>query len=318
MLGDLISSRAGRISLVVLGFLLLGVIGVLDYVTGWELSLTALYLGPISLIAWIGGFWPAGAAALVAALIWALADAAAGHAYSQAIIGPWNSLMRFAHFALVGFTLAALKAALARERLHARHDFLTGIPNGRYFFELAALCVERDRRDEAPTTVAYLDCDNFKIVNDVSGHATGDEALKVIAGTITRTVRVTDVVARIGGDEFAVLLSSTGHAEAHEVLSRIVENLAHAMRQRTWPISCSVGAVTFDRAPSMDAAVQQAEGLMRQAKARGKDQMIHIAVRGVGRSEAAMDLRQTAGEMSSVLWGGAEAGITGPDTDRLP
>lgn len=277
-LGSLTESPRARVALLVLGFVLLAATGVVDYVTGWELSLTAVYLGPISLIAWVGGFWAGGAAAFTAALIWALADAGAGHVYTDALIGPWNSLMRLAHFALVGLTLAALKAAWARERKHARHDFLTGIPNSRYFFELAHSRMEHNLREGVSSTLVYLDCDNFKAVNDAVGHAAGDEALKVIAGTIAQEVRATDVVARIGGDEFVMLLAESSRAEAEEVVRRVLAGLERAMTERCWPITFSAGAATFERAPAIDLAIQRAEALMRDAKAGGKGRLVHERV----------------------------------------
>ena len=97
------------------------------------------------------------------------------------------------------------------ERLRdlATKDELTGIYNRRHFIELAEIELSRSRRKTAPTSLAMLDIDHFKLVNDHFGHAVGDRALIEVARAMKETLRVSDVSARLGGEEFVVLLPET-------------------------------------------------------------------------------------------------------------
>ncbi len=107
---------------------------------------------------------------------------------------------------IVVVILSTLKGVLEREKIFARKDFLTGIANRQAFFEFAGIEINRCRRHEYPLTVAYIDCDNFKAINDYFGHQTGDNLLMSVADILQKIIRATDIVARLGGDEFAVLL----------------------------------------------------------------------------------------------------------------
>ncbi|HTC77354.1 MAG TPA: diguanylate cyclase, partial [Terriglobales bacterium] len=102
-----------------------------------------------------------------------------------------------------------LAAALAAEKELSRSDPLTGLPNRRAFYEVALAEADRARRYRHPLSLAYLDVDNFKQVNDDYGHDAGDELLVRVAEVLRRNLRNNDIVARLGGDEFAMLLPET-------------------------------------------------------------------------------------------------------------
>jgi diguanylate cyclase (GGDEF)-like protein len=127
----------------------------------------------------------------------------------------------------------------------ARVDYLTHIPNKLGFDEQLKIEIARHRRDRNPFAVAYIDCDNFKSVNDTRGHAAGDRVLKVVAETARANLRVTDVFARLGGDEFAVILPdrrirrASGHEQAAQSARyrRREEPLAGHLQYRRWRIS---------------------------------------------------------------------------------
>lgn len=114
-----------------------------------------------------------------------------------------------------------LEAALIKEQELARIDPLTHVSNRRAFYELAEIEIVRARRNGCPLSVAYMDVDNFKFVNDDLGHATGDLVLVTIASTLRSELRASDIVARLGGDEFAILLPETDAESAQAVLDKL-------------------------------------------------------------------------------------------------
>jgi two-component system, cell cycle response regulator len=125
------------------------------------------------------------------------------------------------------------------------------------------------------TSLAYLDLDNFKLLNDTQGHAAGDAALKAVAATLTDTVRSTDVVGRLGGDEFAVLLPETPFQGATLVLERVHDCIVRLAQERGWPIAVSVGAVVIRPPyPPLTEALRAADRLMYRAKRAGKSRVV--------------------------------------------
>ena len=165
-----------------------------------------------------------------------------------------------------------LQTALQNEAELARLDPLTRLANRRAFFELLEAERSRTVRYGRPLTLVYLDLDGFKQVNDSLGHAVGDELLKVVATTLRSSVRVSDTVARVGGDEFALLLPESGVGTAEVVLRKLQSRLLHAMQDRQWPVTFSMGAVTFLKIPlSSDEMLHSADRLMYEVKSHGKN-----------------------------------------------
>ena len=140
-------------------------------------------------------------------------DLLAGQHYSSWLVLAIVFVLRTALFLVFVEVVAALRHALDREKESARTDPLTGVSNRRHFIELTAAALAFARRYRRPMTIAYLDLDNFKQINDRLGHQAGDEVLRAVARTVRNRLRATDVVGRLGGDEFAVCLPETG-AEA--------------------------------------------------------------------------------------------------------
>jgi diguanylate cyclase (GGDEF)-like protein len=121
-------------------------------------------------------------------------------------------------------------------------------------------------------TLAYIDLDGFKKVNDQLGHNVGDEVLRIAAKTLRAGVRRPDTVARLGGDEFALLLPQTDVAGAQTFLPRLREELLAAMRRNGWPVTFSIGALTCPTAPaSLAEVVSEADELMYDVKRAGKN-----------------------------------------------
>lgn len=122
-----------------------------------------------------------------------------------------------------------------------------------------------------PFTLAYIDLDNFKMVNDSSGHAAGDQVLRVVVDTLKRNIRGSDVIARLGRDEFAVLFLESGKQNVRIIVEKLAGCVDHAMKKNGWPVTFSIGAMTFGRdfPRDLQEMITAADRLMYEAKARG-------------------------------------------------
>jgi len=255
-----------------LALLLLVVCALVDYYTGSELSFSIGYLAPIAVAAWYAGRAAGYAMAVVASLVWLSVDLFSGHLTSHPLIPFWNGLVRFGFFLIVTALLLQIRNLLELLQEQATTDSLTGLANSRSFYDRLELERERSRRYRHPFTLAYLDLDNFKQVNDTWGRKAGDWVLQTIATCLTSTLRRTDLVARLGGDEFAVLLAETGEPDGREALHKLHDKLAAKMAEQDWPISCSIGAITCEDPPEipMQDLIHRADELMYQVKRSGK------------------------------------------------
>ena len=280
---ELLGGRERPVTIVA-AFLLLATVAVLDYLTGWEVSLTIFYLPPMVLVAWVVGKRAGVLFALLSALVWLLVDALSGHPKAYTLIRIWNAVMLAGYFAVTVVLLAKLRVALEHERNLSRSDPVTGVANTRAFYEWSAKEVERARRYHRPITFVYVDCDDFKVVNDQQGHAAGDEVLREVAKALQEVVRDLDLVARVGGDEFAVVLSETDRTGAQVAVGRLREGLLGAMARRGWPVTFSMGVASFVAgATSVEDALRRADDLMYFAKRRGKS-AVEFATFGDGRT----------------------------------
>lgn len=251
-------------------------VGVFDLWTGPELSFSIFYLLPVYLAVWLLDQWAGVLISVVSAVIWLAADFWAGHTYSHPLIPYWNAIVRLSFFLITTYLLARLKGQLKLERTLARTDPLTQVANSKHFYTLAEAEITRSRATGCPFTIAYIDVDDFKRVNDRLGHHGGDRLLCLIASTVQRNVRASDIVARVGGDEFALLLPVTAMDPAQKILSALKVQLAVEMQRQGWPITFSVGAVTFVQPPdSVDEMIRRADRLMYAAKSSGKDVIQH-------------------------------------------
>ena len=168
--------------------------------------------------------------------------------------------MRLGVFVVVVVVLSQLRQAHQAERELARTDALTGVANFRWFEEEAQRAMYSSRRYGGPLSLAYLDLDGFKEVNDTRGHAAGDEVLKAFAATLRATL-----VARLGGDEFVVLMPHTDAASAELALARV--DLALADVPGAGGIRFSAGIIQLDRAVgSIDDLLAKADEHMYEVK----------------------------------------------------
>lgn len=250
----------------------------LDYGTGRDLSFSIFYLIPVVACAWWGGFAHGILVALASLIAWQVTEGLENPEMPQ-VIALWNGVVRFGTLVLTSSLVARLHAGILREQKLARTDPLTGAANGRTFYQQAAAEVERARRAGRPLTVAYVDLDNFKQLNDKLGHAAGDAALLHVVHTIGLSLRASDLLARLGGDEFALLLPETAAAGAASLLVRVQQLVGQEMARRGWPVTLSVGAITFLRPGwDVDLMIQEVDSLMYQAKRKGKGRVEHAVV----------------------------------------
>ncbi|HKC45684.1 MAG TPA: GGDEF domain-containing protein, partial [Burkholderiales bacterium] len=137
-----------------------------------------------------------------------------------------------------------------------------------------------------PLTLAYIDCDGFKRVNDLQGHGAGDALLRAAGATLAAGIRRTDRAARIGGDEFALLLPETDAPACGIVLEQLRSRLRGAMDARGWPVTFSVGAAVLTRGGTAPAkALTFADELMYRVKERGKNGLLIVTDRDTAGSD---------------------------------
>ena len=258
---------------------LLTVFGVLlvaevDFASGVELRVYPLYSLPLSFAAWyVGRTWTVVTAGLCT-LAWMGSNYLAGLTYSTTGIWLFNAAMHGTSFLVVGLLLAKLKNALADAQQLSRLDPLTSLLNARAFYDEARRVVSVGRRKKRPATIAYIDLDDFKAVNDTHGHHAGDELLLRVAGAIRKCIRISDITARMGGDEFVVLLPETGPPEARLVFDRLRGLIAQTLAETPYPVTASIGGVVFLTVPdTVEAMVHVADERMYAAKAAGKNRI---------------------------------------------
>lgn len=169
------------------------------------------------------------------------------------------------------------REASEAQRKASACDHLTGIANRRTFFEAAELELARGKRSPRPLSMILFDADNFKRINDLHGHPAGDAVLCHLAGLLSDLFRQVDVVARVGGEEFAVLLPSTGVAGALAVADRLRQAVAsHALVVDGVPILVTVsgGVATLDNPQlGLDGLMKRADQALYAAKAAGRNRI---------------------------------------------
>lgn len=264
-------SRLSPTHIVAAALLAIGLIGAADWLTGDQLSLSILYIGPVALATWYAGKRAGLVTVLISTFTWLAADLSIELSRASGLVLAWNALMRFGVLFITATLLDSLRGHLQNERRLARTDVLTGVSNRRTFMEQLEYGLALAGREGKPLTVAFMDLDDFKRINDTQGHAQGDKVLRAIATALKDAVRRTDVVARMGGDEFAFLLPDTDTGGAGRMLAKVSSMLDALVSSKPAMPTCSIGAVTFLSPPrSAEEAMKFADRLMYDAKARGK------------------------------------------------
>jgi diguanylate cyclase (GGDEF)-like protein len=179
---------------------------------------------------------------------------------------------RFGDAAALALDNAQIRARLEHQ---AQTDPLTGLYNHRAFHERLRRSLAHASRSHEVLSVLMLDIDDFKRVNDVHGHGSGDEILRNLADTLKDAVRASDVVYRLGGEEFAIVIMSHTPESAEQLAHRLVQRVAAAAFEPAGRITISVGLARGpEHAMNPRELVACAEAAMMTAKARGKNQIV--------------------------------------------
>lgn len=254
------------------GLILLAIIGYVDHLTEHELSLSVFYVFPIYLFTWAANRRSGFAISIASASVLILIDIVLGHLYSHPLTLFWNNLIRFVSFIIITSLLSSLKTALQHEKELSHTDHLTGVSNSRYFYNMVKMEINRLERTHHPFTVAYIDVDNFKSINDKFGHTEGDKILLTIVNIIKTKIRNTDLLARLGGDEFAIFFPDTDQESTQAIIRKINDNLVREMKEREIKATLSIGVLTCLIPPhGVDQLIKAADNLMYDAKQCGKN-----------------------------------------------
>jgi diguanylate cyclase (GGDEF)-like protein len=258
--------------LIVLGLLLLLLVALVQAQVPADLEVGLLYLLPVATIAWAGGRLPGLSASVAAVGVQLLVDAFGESPPSAPAVPYWNLGVSLVVFLAFSEIMPRLHRALDAERERARTDALTGLGNRRFLEIVARAELGRTRRYHRPFALGYIDVDYFKEVNDRLGHLAGDQLLKLIAREIRRVMRISDVVARVGGDEFALLLPETPPEGAEVAFRKVHKHLSGVVEREGFPVSFSIGVVTCESTVtvSLEELLREADEMMYMVKNSGR------------------------------------------------
>jgi len=267
---------AGRRALVAASLIAIVLIGLAHYATGPRIEFHAFFLFPVIVVSWYVGAKAGLLLALFASADWLMMDWLMRATGGEIHILLVNEVVRLAVLAVVGLLVAGLRTVLKREADLARVDPLTGLANRRLFYEGGRMAIGRAQRHASALTVLVIDVDSFKQVNDTLGHRAGDDLLRAVGDTLTQNTRASDIVGRLGGDEFGLIIPEMQAVAVWPWVQKLREHLLERMRDSRWPVTFSIGAVTFATPPDdLDTLVSKADSLMYEVKREGKDKARH-------------------------------------------
>lgn len=251
---------------------LTAILGCADFSISSDVSFSIFYLIPVTVAVFLSGRLLGLIFSVICALVWIAADIASGLNYHIWYIPVWNTLVRLGYFVFHTLLLNQLLTTISMIQSASLKDPLTKVANWRCFEQYSSQLLQQAGRDNIKMTIAYIDVDNFKKINDSLGHGVGDEVLIQIAQTIQQQIRSQDMIARLGGDEFAVVLNNTDLKTSQEILDRIRHATAQEMQARNWDVTLSIGAMVFSVLPmTITPMLKMVDDLMYDVKKNGKD-----------------------------------------------
>jgi diguanylate cyclase (GGDEF)-like protein len=267
--------RRSRRTILALSLGLVVVLGVIDFATG-NFSLVIFYMIPIFLSAWFVSS-RAGLAVSICSFISSIVSNPSRNVQVPTLY--WDVFLEFVYLLLFSLMFSSLRAQFNLEREISRVDPLTNAMNRRALCEVADYEISRSSHAFHPMSMAFIDLDNFKAVNDRMGHAEGDKVLIEVVTAMKGTLRKADTIARVGGDEFVVMLPETGEESAAVVMQKLREDLLDSMTRNGWPVTFSIGLITHETTPeSAEDMISQADQLMYSIKNSNKNAILHRVI----------------------------------------
>ena len=263
--------RQRRSVLVLFGITLLLLTAAGDYLAHTRLGIeySPFYLVPISFFSWFMGKRSGIGVALASVMLAFVIRLAHVQAVQYVNTVIWMSL-----YGSAVLMISQLKQLYEHERYQSRIDPLTNIENRRALLEAVGRAKSASERNDEPLSIAYLDLDGFKQLNDHLGHSVGDKVLVSTAVAIRKVLRPTDTVARVGGDEFTIVLPGTGDEAARGIIDRLEFEFTRAMEKGHWSVTCSIGLVSFSPPVKPIAVmIRAADEAMYAAKLAGKNRL---------------------------------------------
>lgn len=259
-----------RLMVVAAGLTGVAVLGLLDGLSSPHVGFALFYALVIVAVTFNGG-WVAGA---IVAILAAGTGLISRLLYASTDVSPlaalWNLGNEVSVFVVLVLMTHQLRGMLDKLAAQSRTDLLTGALNTRGVLEAFERERSRARRNVSPLSLAFIDLDDMKRVNDELGHAEGDEMLRILSSSVMASIREFDVFGRVGGDEFALILPDTDEQKALLAIQRLRSVINRRTHARRPYISVSVGVVTFRRdPPAAGDALQAADALMYVAKRAG-------------------------------------------------
>lgn len=266
-----------------LSFVLIVVLGAVQFIIGESVNIAPLYLFPTLFSSWYGSRTTGILSAFMSTVVFVAIE-------RSFLTQPcsFHALLLFAVPYLIAYLLLAVMIInfrnVHRMEAHAADtDNLTGAHSARSFYAELANEMLRSKRYDHVFSLAYIDIDDFKKINDSLGHSAGDSLLKAVADTLRSSLRNTDVTARLGGDEYVCLLPETNQEQARSAFLKAADLLKKRMQAQKWNVSFSIGVVTFENLPdNIKEAIDMADLLMYSVKNAKKDDIAYQTFRAKG------------------------------------
>jgi diguanylate cyclase (GGDEF)-like protein len=239
------------------------------------LRLVPLYVPALCVMFWALGPWSALLVAIAAALIAIVPDVVIS-ADPLGVATVANAAIRLISYLFLALIVIAYRRTYDEADLRAMYDGLTGVLNKMSFEAAIAEQSGMVRRTRQTLLVLYVDFDGFKAVNTIHGHAAGDAALRAFARDAMAAIRGSDLVGRLGGDEFGFLLTATSDPNAEALAHLLHQRLTMTLVKTGLPLSCSMGGLivppraAYGETELLDAA----DRIMRKAKAGGRNRVL--------------------------------------------
>ena len=245
----------------------------------WGLRLVPLYVPVLCVTCWALGRGSAVLFAAIAAMIALLPDGI-GAANPFGMATATNTIVRTGCYIFLALVIAAYRRAYDEADFRSMYDGLTGVLAKMPFQAAMVRHLAAAQRARQTLIVACVDMDGFKDINAAYGYSAGDTALRAFSREAMSAIRGSDLVGRLGGDEFGFVVSTSSGTSAEALIHLLHQRLTTALDKTGLPLSCSMGAIIVPAGSDSTetALIDRAGALMRQAKAMGKSAVLTEAV----------------------------------------